>query len=152
MNLADLNHKAGKISTGTKRRGRGPASGLGKTAGRGHKGAKARKSFKYRDEFEGGQMPMVRRLPKRGFNNKNFTLNFAVANIGDIDRSFEDGASVGPEELLAAGLVNRVLDGIKILAKGKISKKLNVTAHQFSAAAAEQIKAAGGTVTVISKE
>jgi large subunit ribosomal protein L15 len=152
MNLSQLTQTAGKISTGRKRRGRGPASGLGKTAGRGHKGAKARKSFKYRDEFEGGQMPMVRRQPKRGFNNKNFSKEFAVANTGELERTFEDGATIGPAELLAAGIVNRVLDGIKVLAKGSLTKKLHVTAHKFSTAAAESIKAAGGTVTVVTKD
>jgi large subunit ribosomal protein L15 len=149
MNLTQLSNAAGKTSQDLKRLGRGPGSGTGKTSGKGHKGAKARTGFKLRVEFEGGQMPMVRRQPKRGFNNKNFATRCAVLNIGDLDRVCENGAKVGPEEFLGLGLVNRQLDGIKVLAKGKLTKKLDVTAHFFSASAVEKIKAAGGTATVV---
>lgn len=149
MNLTQLSTAAGKTSRDLKRLGRGPGSGTGKTSGKGHKGAKARTGFKLRVEFEGGQMPMVRRQPKRGFNNKNFATRYAVLNVADLERMFDDGAKVGPEDLLAKGLVNRTLDGIKVLAKGNITKKLNVSAHHFSASAAEKIKAAGGTATVV---
>jgi large subunit ribosomal protein L15 len=149
MNLTTLSNVAGKVSRDRKRLGRGPGSGTGKTSGKGHKGAMARTGYKYKVYFEGGQMPMVRRLPKRGFNNEAFRKEYAVLNLADLERAFDDGAKVGPEEFLGAGLVNRELSGIKVLAKGEIKKKLSVSAHKFSAAAAEKIKAAGGTVTVI---
>jgi len=130
-----------------KRIGRGPGSGHGKTATKGHKGQKARSGGKVRPGFEGGQMPMQRRLPKRGFEPLT-RVEYAVVNAGQLD-IFDAGTVVDPEKLKNAGLINKVKDGIKILAKGELKKPLTVKANKFSTAAKEMIISAGGTVEEI---
>jgi large subunit ribosomal protein L15 len=129
------------------RKGQGIGSGRGKTAGRGHKGQNARSGGGVRRGFEGGQMPLYRRLPKRGFNNI-FKKNFAVVNLEDLNR-FDDGTVVTPELLRQSRLVRRPADRIKILGDGEIKKSLAVQAHAFSKAAREKIAAAGGKAEVI---
>ena len=128
--------------------GRGHASGNGKTAGKGHKGQNARSGGGVRPGFEGGQMPLYRRLPKRGFNNARFATNYAIVNVSDLD-VFEDGAVVDAAALVESGLVNDQCDGIKILGNGEISKKLTVHAAAFSQSAKEKIEAAGGKAEVM---
>ncbi|MYL35872.1 50S ribosomal protein L15 [Pontibacillus yanchengensis] len=127
--------------------GRGMSSGNGKTSGRGHKGQKARAGGGVRPGFEGGQMPLFQRLPKRGFTNIH-RKEYAVVNLEALNR-FEDGTEVTPELLLETGVVSKLESGIKILGKGNIVKKLNVKAHKFSASAKEAIEAAGGQTEVI---
>ena len=124
------------------RKGRGPGSGNGKTAGKGHKGQNARSGGGVRPGFEGGQLPLYRKLPKRGFKNR-FAVNYAIVNVADLNR-FEDGAVVDMEALLAAKLVRKELDGLKVLGNGELTKKLTVKATVFSATAKEKIEAAGG--------
>ncbi len=131
-----------------KRIGRGPASGQGKTAGKGHKGQKARAGRGMNPGFEGGQMPLQRRLPKRGFNNI-FAKEIAIVNVAALDAAFDNGAVVDPAALIEKGLVKKELDGIKVLAHGELTKKLTVKAHAFSAEAKAKIEAAGGTAEVI---
>ena len=128
--------------------GRGHGSGNGKTAGKGHKGQNARSGGGVRPGFEGGQMPLYRRLPKRGFNNARFATNYAIVNVSDLD-VFEDGAVVDAAALVESGLVNDQCDGIKILGNGEISKKLTVHAAVFSQSAKEKIEAAGGKAEVM---
>ena len=128
--------------------GRGHGSGNGKTAGKGHKGQNARSGGGVRPGFEGGQMPLYRRLPKRGFNNARFATNYAIVNVSDLD-VFEDGAVVDAAALVESGLVNDQCDGIKILGNGEISKKLTVHAAAFSQSAKEKIEAAGGKAEVV---
>ncbi len=128
--------------------GRGHGSGNGKTAGKGHKGQNARSGGGVRPGFEGGQMPLYRRLPKRGFNNARFATNYAIVNVSDLD-VFEDGAVVDVAALVESGLVNDQCDGIKILGNGEISKKLTVHAAAFSQSAKEKIEAAGGKAEVM---
>ena len=130
------------------RAGRGHGSGNGKTAGKGHKGQNARSGGGVRPGFEGGQMPLYRRLPKRGFNNARFATNYAIVNVSDLD-VFEDGAVVDSAALVESGLVNDQCDGIKILGNGEISKKLTVHAAAFSQSAKEKIEAAGGKAEVM---
>lgn len=129
------------------RRGRGPGSGNGKTAGKGHKGQNARSGGGVRPGFEGGQLPLYRKLPKRGFNNI-FAKNYAIVNVGALNQ-FEDGAVVDLEALTAARIVRKPLDGLKVLGNGEITKKITVKAAIFSAAAKEKIEAAGGVAEVI---
>lgn len=124
------------------RKGRGAASGNGKTAGKGHKGQKARSGGGVRPGFEGGQMPLARRIPKRGFNNI-FATKYVGINVDALNR-FEDGAVVDEAAIVAAGLVKKTLDGIKILGRGELTKKLTVKVTAFSAAAKEKIEQAGG--------
>ena len=124
------------------RKGRGPGSGNGKTAGKGHKGQNARSGGGVRPGFEGGQLPLYRKLPKRGFKNR-FAVNYAIVNVADLNR-FEDGAVVDLEALLAAKIVRKELDGVKVLGNGELTKKLTVKATVFSATAKEKIEAAGG--------
>ena len=147
--MAQLNElKAPKGSKHRKKRvGRGQGSGLGKTAGRGGKGQKARSGNMRFEGFEGGQSPLQRRLPKFGFNSPN-RVEYAVVNLSDLER-FEAGATVGPDELRAAGLVKGQYDGVKVLATGSLSRKLTVRAHKFSGAAREAIGGAGGSVEEI---
>ena len=146
-NLSNLKPAEGsKLSR--KRVGRGPGSGNGKTAARGYKGAKSRSGFKFKRGFEGGQMPLHRRMPKRGFNNI-FRVEYTVVNLDAIAARFEDGADVTPETLRASGLVSDRRALVKILARGDVGKKLNVQAHKFSGKAAEKIAAAGGTASVL---
>jgi large subunit ribosomal protein L15 len=128
------------------RKGRGPASGNGKTAGKGHKGQNARSGGGVRPGFEGGQIPLYRKLPKRGFTN-HFAKKYAIVNVSDLNR-FEDGAVVDAEALLAARIIRNVLDGVKVLGNGEITKKVTVKAAVFSATAKEKIEAAGGTTEV----
>ena len=130
-----------------KRIGRGYGAGTGKTAGKGHKGQKARAGYGQQPGFEGGQMPMQRRLPKRGFNNI-FAKEIIAINVGSLNK-FEDGASVDAAALMEAGILKKDCDGIKILSNGVLSKKLTVKANAFSAAAKEKIEAAGGKAEVI---
>jgi large subunit ribosomal protein L15 len=125
-----------------KRVGRGPGSGLGKTSGRGEKGQKSRSGFSQKPGFEGGQMPLHRRLPKRGFRNR-FRKEFAEVNIERLEL-FDAGTIVTPEVLLERGIIHKLRDGLKILAKGELTKALTVRAHRFSAKAEERIAAAGG--------
>ncbi len=127
--------------------GRGHGSGNGKTAGKGHKGQNARSGGGVRPGFEGGQMPLYRRLPKRGFKN-HFAINYAIVNVSDLN-TFEEGAVVNAETLTAAGLVNDQLDGIKILGSGELTKKLTVQATAFSESAKAKIEAAGGKADVM---
>ena len=130
-----------------KRIGRGQGSGTGKTAGRGHKGAKSRSGFKHKRGFEGGQMPLHRRVPKRGFHNP-FRKEFEVVNLDALGEQFEAGAEVTPETLRESGLVGRA-GRIKVLARGEVGKALTVHAHKFSGKAAEKIAAAGGTAELV---
>ena len=131
-----------------KRIGRGPASGQGKTAGKGHKGQKARAGRGMNPGFEGGQMPLQRRLPKRGFNNI-FAKEIAIVNVAALDAAFDNGAVVDAAALIEKGLVKKELDGIKVLAHCELTKKLTVKANAFSAEAKAKIEAAGGTAEVI---
>ncbi|MBO7453404.1 MAG: 50S ribosomal protein L15 [Clostridiales bacterium] len=128
------------------RKGRGAGSGNGKTAGRGHKGQKARSGGGVRPGFEGGQMPLYRRLPKRGFNNKRFAPQYIEVNVSDLEK-FDNGAEVSAEILADAGIISlpKVNDGIKILGNGDLTKKLTVKAVKFTASAKEKIEKAGGT-------
>ena len=128
------------------RKGRGPASGNGKTAGKGHKGQNARSGGGVRPGFEGGQIPLYRKLPKRGFTN-HFAKKYAIVNVSDLNR-FEDGAVVDAQALLAARIIRDVQDGVKVLGNGEITKKVTVKAAVFSATAKEKIEAAGGTTEV----
>jgi large subunit ribosomal protein L15 len=133
-----------------KRVGRGPGSGLGKTSGRGHKGAQSRSGYHFKRGFEGGQMPLHRRVPKRGFNNI-FRTEYDVVNLDQIESRFDTGASVTPETLRAAGLVSSKTSLVKVLGRGEVTKALNVQAHKFSGKAAEKLAAAGGKAEAISK-
>ena len=146
MNLHELSPAAGSTHVG-KRKGRGAGTGNGKTAGRGHKGQWARSGGGVRPGFEGGQMPLARRLPKRGFNNI-FGTTYAPVNVSALEK-FEDGAEVTAETLREAGIVKNALDGVKILGNGTLTKKLTVKAAAFSASAKEKIEAAGGKAEVI---
>ena len=146
MKLHDLTAAPGSVQE-RKRIGRGQGSGQGKTAGKGHKGQKARAGHGMRPGFEGGQMPMQRRLPKRGFNNI-FAKEIVSINVGTLNK-FEDGASVDAAALIEAGILKKDCDGIKILSNGTLTKKLTVKANAFSAAAKEKIEAAGGKAEVI---
>lgn len=146
MKLHELRPAEGSTKS-RKRKGRGIGSGLGKTAGRGQKGQKARSGGGVRIGFEGGQMPLYRRLPKIGFTNI-FRKEYAVVNVGDLD-IFENGAVVTPEELKKAGLVKAEKSGIKILGDGELNKQLTVRANKFSKTAEEKILASGGKVEVI---
>jgi large subunit ribosomal protein L15 len=148
MILEDV-HKGIKTNTLRKRVGRGPGSGHGRTSGRGEKGAGSRAGNSRRLSHEGGQVPMARRIAKRGFNNKFFATSVAIVNLSDIENVFEAGAVIDPDLLKITRLVQGRHDVIKILADGEITKALTVKAHRFSKAAAEKIIAAGGTVEVL---
>ena len=146
MNLSDLKPADGS-KRDRKRIGRGQGSGNGKTAGRGHKGAQSRSGFKFKRGFEGGQMPLHRRLPKRGFHNP-FRVEYAVVNLDTLAERFEAGTTVTPELLRERGLVAGG-GPVKVLARGDIDKALTVQAHKFSGKAAEKIAAAGGAAEVL---
>ena len=146
MKLHELKPAEGATSA-RKRLGRGIGSGLGKTSGKGHKGAKARSGGGKRPGFEGGQIPLMRRLPKRGFTNK-FRTELVAVNVDRLD-VFEDGMTVTPVELIQYGIIKNVQDGVKILGNGEITKKLTVQANKFSASAKEKIEAVGGKAEVI---
>ena len=145
MKLHDLKPAVG-ATTAPKRLGRGTGSGLGKTSGKGHKGAKARSGGGKRPGFEGGQMPLTMRLPKRGFTNK-WRVEYATVNVERLN-IFEDGATVTPVELVESGILKNVQDGVKILGNGEITKKLTVKATKFTESAKEKIEAAGAKVEV----
>ena len=132
-----------------KRIGRGTGSGTGKTAGRGHKGFYSRSGSSRRTGFEGGQMPLFRRVAKRGFNNRQFAAEVVVINVSKLSDSFEAGASVTPEILVERGLIPTRFDRVKVLGNGELTKALTITAHQFSGSAEQKIAAAGGSVVVI---
>lgn len=132
-----------------KRVGCGESSGLGKTCGRGHKGQKARSGGAVRPGFEGGQMPLHRRLPKKGFSNVQFRKKIASVNVGDLDARFEDGAVVNEQTLREVGLISRVCDLVKILGDGEVEHKLTVQVDRISTTAKEKIEKAGGTVSLI---
>ena len=144
MKLNELKASPGANIT-PKRKGRGVGSGNGKTGGHGHKGQKARAGGGVRLGFEGGQMPLYRRLPKRGFNNTRFATNYAVVNVGDLNQ-FRSGSTVTTEVLVKARLVTAKLDGVRILGFGELTKKLKVKVTGFSATAREKIEKAGGSV------
>ncbi len=145
MRLHDIKPRPGAKHR-RKRLGCGESSGLGKTSGRGHKGQKSRSGGGVRTSFEGGQMPLYRRLPKRGFNNIRFKTQYAVINVGTLEERFDDGAEIDEAALRSAGLVKGCYDGIKILGSGELSKKLSVTADKVSASAQAKIEKAGGSV------
>lgn len=148
MELHDLKPAPG--ATRTRRRvGRGPGSGAGKTAGKGHKGQKSRSGYSRRFGFEGGQMPLVRRLPKRGFTN-NFRIEFQIVNLRDLERVFGDGDVVSPESLVDKGLARKGALPVKILGAGALTKKLSVKAHKFSTSAQSSIEKVGGSCEVVS--
>ena len=147
MKLHELSPAEGSKKA-VKRIGRGPASGQGKTAGKGHKGQKARAGRGMRPGFEGGQMPLQRRIPKRGFNNI-FAKEIAAVHVSALDKAFEDGAAVDVNALIEKGLVKKALDGVKILGNGEISKKLTVKVNAYSDSAKQKIEAAGGKAEVI---
>ncbi len=131
-----------------KRVGRGPGSGLGKTSGRGQKGQKSRSGVSIKPWFQGGQTPLYRRIPKRGFNNTRFTTRYATLNVSDLNR-FKDGDVITPELLKEKGIIKKELSGIKILGKGKLEKKLTVKAHRFTNSAITKIEELGGKAEVI---
>ena len=146
MKLHEL-HPAEGSTTAAKRLGRGVGSGLGKTSGKGHKGAKARSGGGKRPGFEGGQMPLYRRVPKKGFTNI-FGTDYATVNVGNLN-VFEDGAVVDAQALIDAGLIRKAQDGLKVLGNGELTKKLTVKAAKYTASAKEKIEAVGGTAEVI---
>ncbi len=145
MRLHDL-----KPTPGSKHRrrrvGRGESSGLGKTSGKGHKGQQSRSGASIRPGFEGGQMPLIRRLPKKGFNNAQFKKDIAIVNLSDLEAKFEDGDTVNEETLRASGLVKGTNDGIKILGEGELTKKLTIAVDKISASAKEKVEGVGGKV------
>ena len=146
MKLHDLKPAVG-ATTAPKRLGRGTGSGLGKTYGKGHKGAKARSGGGKRPGFEGGQMPLTMRLPKRGFTNK-WRTEYVAINVDRLE-VFEDGQVVSPVELIEMGIIKKIEDGVKIMGNGELTKKLTVQANKFTASAKEKIEAAGGKAEVI---
>ena len=133
----------------TKRVGRGPGSGMGKTSTRGQKGQKSRSGASIPVWFQGGQSPLYRRLPKRGFNNKRFETKYATINVGELNKLFNDGDVITPEVLKERGIVKKQLSGIKVLSTGVIDKKLTIKAQRFSSAAVSKIENAGGKAEVI---
>ena len=146
MKLHEL-HPAEGSTTAAKRLGRGVGSGLGKTSGKGHKGAKARSGGGKRPGFEGGQMPLYRRVPKKGFTNI-FGTDYATVNVENLN-VFEDGAVVDAQARIDAGLIRKAQDGLKVLGNGELTKKLTVKAAKYTASAKEKIEAVGGTAEVI---
>ena len=147
MKLHELSPAEGSVKDGF-RKGRGPGSGNGKTAGKGHKGQNARSGGGVRPGFEGGQLPLYRKLPKRGFNNYRFAKKYAVINVASLNK-FNDGEVVDFAALLAKGIINEVYDGVKVLGEGELTKKLTVVAAVFSASAKEKIEAVGGKTEVV---
>ncbi len=147
MKLHELSPQEGSVQEKF-RKGRGPGSGNGKTAGKGHKGQNARSGGGVRPGFEGGQLPLYRKLPKRGFNNYRFGKKFAVINVQSLNK-FNDGDVVDCEALLACGIISTAFDGVKVLGEGELAKKLTVKAAVFSATAKEKIEAVGGKTEVV---
>src|ERR1700733_11063196 len=150
MRLHDLRPRPGAKHR-RKRLGQGESSGHGKTSGRGGKGQTARSGSSIRIGFEGGQMPLIRRIPKRGFNNARFTVRYSAVNVGDLEK-FDNGARVDETALRAVGLANGKSAGVKILGNGELSKKLTVSAHGFSASAKAKIESKGGTCEIVSRK
>ncbi|TGG89347.1 50S ribosomal protein L15 [Geotoga petraea] len=148
MNIEDLRPTPGSRFK-KKRLGRGPGSGLGKTAGKGHKGAKARSGASQRADFEGGQTPLYRRSPKFGFTNAPFKKIHSYVNIETLEKRFNDGDEITVELLLEKGIIKKVNDGLKVLGKGELTKKLTVKANAFSESAKQKIEANGGKAEVI---
>ncbi len=146
MKLHELSPAPGSVKE-SYRKGRGPGSGNGKTAGKGHKGQNARSGGGVRIGFEGGQFPLYRILPKRGFKNR-FAVNYSIVNVATLNDRFNDGDTVNLDALMAAGVIRKPLDGLKVLGNGEITKKLTVEAAVFSASAKEKIEAAGGKTEV----
>jgi len=146
MDLSNLKPPAGQVKT-QRRIGRGMGSGRGKYSGRGAKGQKSISGYSHMRGFEGGQMPLHRRMPKRGFTNAMFKKHFAIVNVATLEKL--EGDSFNPEILLELGVINKLGDGLKILANGDLQRAIHITAHCFSKTAEEKIKAAGGSVTVI---
>ena len=146
MKLHELSPAPGSVKE-SYRKGRGPGSGNGKTAGKGHKGQNARSGGGVRIGFEGGQFPLYRILPKRGFKNR-FATHYSIVNVATLDKKFADGDTVNLDTLMAAGIISKPLDGLKVLGNGEITKKLTVEAAVFSASAKEKIEAAGGKTEV----
>jgi len=147
MKLHELSPAAGSVKSRF-RKGRGPGSGNGKTAGKGHKGQNARSGGGVRPGFEGGQLPIYRRLPKRGFNNSRFAKEYAIINVGRLN-DFDQNSVVSLETLLGSGVLSKGLDGLKVLGNGELTKKLTVQAAIFSGSAKEKIEAAGGKAQVV---
>lgn len=147
MKLNELKYNEGSKKD-IKRLGRGSSSGTGKTSGRGENGQKSRSGGGVRVGFEGGQLPLYRRLPKRGFSNAMFKKTYAVINVSDLNK-FEEGTEVTPELLFEMGIIKKQLSGIKVLGNGELTKKLTVRANKFSSIAKEKIEAAGGKAEVI---
>lgn len=147
MNLSDI-HRGVHKARPRKRLGRGIGSGQGKTAGRGHKGQGARNGVSFLPIFQGGTMPLVRRVPKRGFNNR-WAKTVLVVNVGDLNQAFKSGDQVTPEKLAAANLVKGSYDELKVLGDGDVTKKLKISAHRFSKSAAEKIAQAGGEIITL---
>ena len=147
MKLHELSPAEGSVKENF-RKGRGAGSGNGKTAGKGHKGQNARSGGGVRPGFEGGQLPLYRKLPKRGFNNFRFGNKYAIINVQSLNK-FNDGDVVDSAALLSAGIIKNVFDGVKVLGEGEIAKKLTVKATVFSANAKEKIEAAGGKTEVV---
>jgi large subunit ribosomal protein L15 len=147
MNLNDV-HREIEKNKKPRRVGRGPGSGYGKTASRGHKGAKSRSGYTRKPTFQGGAMPLIRRIPKRGFNNR-FALNVAVVNVSDLERVFQDGEEVNVDTLRSKSLAKARCDELKILGDGDLTKRLKVVAHRFSQSAREKIQQAGGEIVIV---
>ena len=148
MNIHEVNAQA-RASRKPRRVGRGTGSGRGKTSQRGHKGFGSRSGSSMNPVFEGGQMPLIRRVPKRGFNNKTFADVVIGVNVADLEVCFDTGEKVTPESLRAKGIVKKVCDKVKILGDGELKKSLDVSAHAFSAEAQKKIEAAGGKATLL---
>ena len=149
MNLSEVADKAGGRPA-RKRRGRGQGSGNGKTAGRGHKGAHSRSGWSRRDHFEGGQMTLVRRSPKRGFSNAPFRRRYDIVNLAELESTFEANEEVRLEALAERGVLKPRHGRLKVLANGELSKALTIVAHRMSAAARQKVEAAGGKVEILS--
>ena len=147
MDLSNLKPADGAKHS-KKRIGRGHGTGQGTQAGRGHKGAQSRSGYSFKRGFEGGQMPLHRRIPKRGFHNQ-FRVEYAVVNLDTLSERFDDGTVVTPELLVETGLITKARRPVKVLARGDVSKKLTVRAHKFSGKAAEKIAAAGGATEIL---
>jgi large subunit ribosomal protein L15 len=151
MRLHDLKPNPGAKHR-RKRLGCGESSGHGKTSGKGHKGQKARSGGSLRPGFEGGQMPLLRRLPKRGFNNAAFKTVYGIINLDDLEKRFDDGAAINEKLLRGSGLVRGSLEGIKVLGRGDVRKKFHLEVDSISASAREKIEKAGGTITMINRK
>ncbi|CAN5680553.1 50S ribosomal protein L15 [soil metagenome] len=150
MRLHDLKPNPGAKHR-RKRLGIGESSGHGKTSGKGHKGQKARSGGGTRPGFEGGQMPLYRRLPKRGFNNAAFKTVYGIVNLDDLEKRFDDGAAINEKLLRGAGVIRGTLDGVKVLGRGEVNKKFHLEVDSISTSAKEKIEKAGGSVTLIQK-